>query len=289
MKKTLFSVLILLTFIACSNQEETVSNTDEIAIITTDFGEIQLELYDETPKHKENFLKLAREGYYDSTTFHRIIEGFMIQGGDPNSKDDDVTNDGQGNPGYTIEAEFNNDFVHTKGALAAARLGDQANPEKRSSGSQFYIVQGQPVPSIQLDQILAQRNEVQRQNAIRDYIQAPGQAELLNQLRNYLNAQQVDSAEALVGGIAPEATQNVIPITYTPEQRAAYAEIGGTPFLDGNYTVFGEVICGLSVVDSIAVQDISPGDRPLEDIAMMVRVETFEKSVIESMDINSCN
>lgn len=282
MKKILSIAVIVLVFISCSSEEDSASKTDDITIITTEFGEIHVVLYDETPLHKENFLKLAREGFYDSTTFHRIIEGFMIQGGDPNSKDDNEMNDGQGGPGYTTEAEFNNDFVHKKGALSAARLGDQQNPEKRSSGSQFYIVQGRPVASMELDQMQAQRNEFARQDMIRKYIQAPEQADLLEKLRGFMQAQLMDSVEASIAAIEPLATEGFIPSTYTDEQRANYAEIGGAPFLDGNYTVFGEVIRGLEIIDVIVAQESNEMDRPLEDISMTVRVETMDKTDIQT-------
>lgn len=114
---------------------------DELVTISTDFGDITLILFDKTPLHKENFLKLAKEGFYDGTTFHRIIDNFMIQGGDPNTKDDDPTNDGQGGPNYRVPAEFIEEITHNKGVIAAAREGDRTNPEKVSNGSQFYIVE----------------------------------------------------------------------------------------------------------------------------------------------------
>jgi cyclophilin family peptidyl-prolyl cis-trans isomerase len=171
---------------------------DEVVFITTDLGEIVLVLYDETPKHKANFLKLAKEGFYDGTTFHRIIKNFMVQGGDPNSKDSDPNNDGQGGPGYTIPAEFNSALRHKQGALAAARMGDAQNPEKASSGSQFYIVENKE----------------------------------------------------------------------------------GTHFLDDNYTVYGEVIKGIEVVEKIAEQPKAPGDRPLKDIKMTVKVKKMRKKKI---------
>ena len=257
--------------------------TDDIAIITTEFGEIHVVLYDETPQHKENFLKLANEGFYDSTTFHRIIEGFMIQGGDPNSKDENEMNDGQGGPGYTIEAEFNTKFTHKKGALSAARMGDQQNPEKRSSGSQFYIVQGRPVESLELDQMQNQRNEFVRQDMIRKYIQDPDQLALLEKLRDFMQRQLVDSVEATISSIEPIATEGFVPTVYTDEQRALYADLGGAPFLDGNYTVFGEVIKGLEIIDQIVIQEANEMDRPLKDITMTVRIETMERTDIETM------
>ncbi len=149
MKQIILGIATVLIFTACAKKsktcckqhKETVIPTDEIIVINTKFGEIKAVLYEETKAHKANFLKLTKEGFYDSTTFHRIISGFMIQGGDPNSKDEDPNNDGQGGPGYTVPAEFFSQFEHKRGALAAARIGGPSNPDKRSSGSQFYIVE----------------------------------------------------------------------------------------------------------------------------------------------------
>lgn len=280
MKKLLLLAVTVLVFISCSSGDD-ATKQDDIAIISTEFGEMHVLLYDQTPIHKENFIKLANEGFYDSTTFHRVIQGFMIQGGDPNSKDDNPMNDGQGGPGYTLEAEFDNQLVHKKGAIAAARLGDQQNPERRSSGSQFYIVHGRPVQSIELDQMQAQRNELARQDMIRKYVQAPEQQELLSKLQTFMQSNMVDSVEAAISEIEPIATEGFVPTTYTPTQVDLYNDIGGAPFLDGNYTVFGEVILGLDIIDSIAVQETGQADRPLEEIPMTVRVETMDKSDIE--------
>ncbi|MDX2188361.1 MAG: peptidylprolyl isomerase [Bacteroidota bacterium] len=137
--KKLFIITVILVYNSTYAQNK--SKRDYVVTIQTKLGNINLILFDETPKHKENFIKLAQSKFYDSTTFHRIIKNFMIQGGDPNSKDNDPNNDGLGGPGYTIPAEFNPKFLHDKGALAAARMGDQVNPNKESSGSQFYIVE----------------------------------------------------------------------------------------------------------------------------------------------------
>ena len=175
----------------------------EYVQLETEFGTILFWLYNETPKHKENFEKLASEGFYDGTTFHRIIDGFMIQGGDPNSKDEDPNNDGQGGPGYTIPAEFNPEFKHVFGAVAAARMADQVNPQKESSGSQFYIVENKQ----------------------------------------------------------------------------------GTPFLDNNYTVFGQVFSGFDVIETIAVQPKNQRDRPLEDIEMTVSIKKDKvKNLVKDYD-----
>ena len=143
MKYPALIIALLFALASCGEEKK------EVVEISTEYGEILIWLYDETPKHKENFLELAEDGFYDGTTFHRIIPGFMIQGGDPNSKDGNPQNDGQGGPGYTIEAEIVDEFSHRIGAVAAARQGDQVNPERESSGSQFYIVHGEN--ALQLD------------------------------------------------------------------------------------------------------------------------------------------
>ncbi len=284
MKKLSIYFLLITVFFACNKSEkvEQVPDTDEIAIIGTDFGDIYVVLYDETPLHKENFLKLAKEGFYDSTSFHRVIENFMIQGGDPNSKDEIPFNDGQGGPGYTIDAEFNSKFIHKKGALAAARLGDQQNPERKSSGSQFYIVHGDIIPSMQLDQMLGSMNNAERQNLVREYCLAPENSHILAALQRNQAAGRIDSVQAILAEVEPIATQGFIPRTYSEEQREIYNTIGGYPPLDGNYTVFGEVIQGLAIVDSIAVQEKGAADRPIDKIMMTVRVEEIEKGKIES-------
>lgn len=284
MKKILASLFILVVAFGCNSGDKSIDGspkTDDIVIISTNFGDMYVVLYDETPLHKENFLKLANEGFYDSTTFHRVIEGFMIQGGDPNSKDNIPFNDGQGGPGYTIEAEFNPDLYHKKGALAAARLGGAQNPEMRSSGSQFYIVQGKQVTVEELDQTMEVTNENERQFMIRDYCYAPENKKILEALQRNQNAGRIDSVQAILDEIEPIATAGFEPKFYTEEQKTTYSTIGGTPFLDYNYTVYGEVIRGLEIVDEIAVQEKGQGDRPVLPIMMSVRVETMDRADIE--------
>lgn len=188
--------------------------------IQTQHGNMLVKLYDETPKHKANFMKLASEQFYDSLLFHRVIQGFMIQGGDPGSRGAPARKQlGGGSPGYQIDAEINPEFVHVKGALSAARTGDAVNPEKKSSGSQFYIVQGTPVEEAQLKMMERRKG-----------------------------------------------------LKYTDEQKKVYQEQGGTPFLDMEYTVFGEVVDGREVIDKIAAQKTGTADRPAEDIFMKVIV-----------------
>ena len=193
--------------------------------LETRFGTMTIELFDNTPAHRDNFIKLAEEGFYNDLLFHRVIKDFMVQGGDPNSRGAAPgARLGTGGPGYTIEAEMDSTHMHLKGALSAARQGDQVNPEKRSSGSQFYIVQGKTYTG---DELANFESRMQRNH--------PGFA-------------------------------------YTKEQKAAYAEDGGTPFLDMEYTVFGQVIDRLDIIDSIAAVRTARGDRPEEDVTMRIRL-----------------
>lgn len=191
-----------------------------LAELETEFGSMIIQLYDATPKHQDNFVKLVEENYYDSLLFHRVIQQFMIQGGDPDSRGAAPGQPlGSGGPGYTIEAEFVDSLLHVKGALAAARTGDNVNPQKRSSGSQFYIVQGQPITEEMLNRIEAQKG-----------------------------------------------------FRYSKAQRELYLEKGGAPFLDRDYTVFGQVIEGLDVLDKIAAAPTDPRSRPLTDVWMKLRL-----------------
>jgi cyclophilin family peptidyl-prolyl cis-trans isomerase len=197
MRKSVYLLLIFFTvaIASCSKKEPVVT-------INTEFGEITIILFDETPEHKKNFLELAQGGFYNGTTFHRVMDNFMIQGGDPNSKDDDVNNDGRGSPGYTIPAEINDDLTHVEGAVAAARQPDQVNPDKASNGSQFYIIE-------------------------------------------------------------PES---------------------GYHFLDGGYTVFGQVIDGMEVVQEIAIQPKNQrSNRPLNDVKMTMEVKPMSKKKITKL------
>jgi len=217
-------ILVMITLLAlsvCTVQAQKKKKSDapeeRIVEITTEFGTIKVKLYNETPKHRDNFIKLASEGFYDSLLFHRIIKGFMIQGGDPESKT--ATPEkmlGGGDVGYLIPAEMNDSLYHKKGALCAAR---SQNPEKASSGCQFYIVQGR-----------------------------------------IFTDEELNSMEARMG------------TKFSAKQRNDYKTIGGTPQLDKNYTVYGEVIEGLEVVDAIAAVKTRPGDRPEKDIRMSMKV-----------------
>lgn len=223
-KKNSISVLFVLLMSLFSFAQKAPKTS--LILISTSFGDIKISLYNETPKHRDNFIKLVKEGTLDGTLFHRVIKDFMIQGGDPDSKNAVAgATLGEGGLGYTIPAEFVPSLIHKKGVLAAAREGDAVNPEKASSSCQFYLVQGRKFTREEIDKMLKGKN------ARRD-----------------------------------------TKITYTEEQYKTYETIGGTPHLDMDYTVFGEVIEGLDVIDKIAEVKKDKRDRPLEDIKMTLKI-----------------
>lgn len=237
MRAKVFSILVLVAgfFMAsCANKttqtEQVKSGNDSstsktkqkqtMILISTNYGDMKAVLYNETPQHRDNFIKLIKESYFDGTLFHRIIDGFMIQGGDPDSKTAKPGQQlGQGGPGYTVPAEFNQGLIHKKGALAAARMGDQMNPQKASSGSQFYIAQG----------------KVYSQEELSNFEMRMGKS-------------------------------------FNEIQKKTYTTVGGVPFLDYEYTVFGEVVEGLDVIDKIAKAAKDRSDRPTQDIKMKITI-----------------
>lgn len=267
--------LLILSF--CMSATASAQNTHQIPVIETPKGEILLYLYDVTPEHKANFLKLAGEGFYDGTTFHRVIPQFMIQGGDPNSKDDDPTNDGQGGPGYTQAAEIVEGLRHKRGALAAARLGDQVNPEKRSSGSQFYIVQRGKLTPQEVQQMEMQQNQMRLNEFAGKWAERPENSWIKETDIRSMMQTDPDSAQKLIQRFNQEVQtaflEEAEPFSYSQEEREALMEQGGTPHLDGGYTVFGEVIIGMNVVDAIVEVKADGNDRPLEDIPMTVTIQ----------------
>lgn len=238
--------------------------------IQTTLGDIIVRLYDETPLHRDNFVKLAKEGYYDGTLFHRVIKDFMIQGGDPDSKGAPAGKMlGVGGPDYTIEAEIKSGLYHKRGALAAARQGDEVNPERRSSGSQFYIVWGQVYNEGQLRQFSKQM-EMQQMQAVFNALAKEHHDEIMQMRRERNRAGLQELQEKLAA--EAEAQVKAQGAGMTDEQRAIYSTVGGTPHLDGQYTVFGEVEEGLDIVEMIQQSKTARGDRPVDDIEMRVVV-----------------
>ena len=240
--------------------------------ISTTLGDITVRLYDETPSHRDNFLKLAAEGYFNGTLFHRVIKDFMIQGGDPDSKGAPAGKSlGSGGPSYTLPAEIDpQKLFHKRGALSAARLGDEVNPKKESSGSQFYIVWGKVYKAAELKQLEHQLKMQQEQN-IFNALAMEHREEIMNMRRNR-DRDGLMALQEKLGKQAMEKSKELGAPTFTPEQVEAYTTLGGTPFLDGGYTVFGEVIEGLDIVERIQSTETQPNDRPKSDIAMEVTV-----------------
>lgn len=263
-------VLFLLLGVTACSQPAPRGGTP-IVVISTDMGDIKIKLYDETPQHRDNFLKLAREGFYNDLLFHRVIKQFMIQGGDPASRNAAPgTRLGGGNPGYTIPAELMPALYHKKGALAAARTGDQVNPKRESSGSQFYIVVGKVWRGGELDTLEMKLADNQRQLIYRNLF-TPAQEEL-NKLRQENKTEAFNAKMATLQAKADSLVKASPVYRFSQEQRTTYTTTGGTPHLDGAYTVFGEVIEGLDVLDKIVVVKTDQADRPLQDVKMKVKV-----------------
>lgn len=238
--------------------------------IQTMLGDIVVRLYDETPLHRDNFVKLVKEGYYDGTLFHRVIKDFMIQGGDPDSKGAPAGKMlGVGGPDYTIEAEIKPGLYHKRGALAAARQGDEVNPERRSSGSQFYIVWGQVYNDGQLRQF-AKQMEMQQMQAAFNALAKEHHDEIMQMRRERNRAGLQELQEKLAA--EAEAQVKAAGAGMTEGQKEIYSTVGGTPHLDGQYTVFGEVVTGLDVVEMIQQTATARGDRPVDDIEMKMSV-----------------
>jgi peptidyl-prolyl cis-trans isomerase B (cyclophilin B) len=278
MKRQLI-IAILFVFIIFSGCAQ---KKDHVVTIKTKFGNMVAILYDETPKHKENFIKLAKEHYFDSLMFHRIIEGFMIQGGDPESKKASPGQRlGNGGPGYTIDAELNPKFFHEKGALSAARLGDQVNPSKASSGSQFYIVQGKKYNEMEI--------KIDQQKfgmALQQFFQKPENRVYYDSIAKLYQAGNQQAYEAYITSLKPVVESQLGISTekaVSPELVKVYTTLGGTPMLDGQYTVFGKVIKGLEVLDKIAAQPKDGADRPTDDIRMTVTVEELSRAKIKKL------
>jgi cyclophilin family peptidyl-prolyl cis-trans isomerase len=241
--------------------------------ISTSYGAMRGKLYNSTPKHRDNFIRLINEKYFDSLLFHRVISQFMIQGGDPESRGAEAGKPlGNGGPGYTIPAEIRNDLFHKKGALSAARQPDNVNPEKRSSGSQFYVVQGR----VYSDQMLATQelriNQSRLNQAIRAFLGKPENKADLDAISWCQKEKQTDSINKIIARIKPFAMNGAEEFQFSEGQKQAYSKIGGTPHLDANYTVFGEIYDGLDIIDKIAGADTDGRDRPLSDVKMAIKI-----------------
>ena len=254
----------LLVKLSCGSQQEETKIQ-----IETEFGIIKIKLYDETPLHRDNFIKLVKDSFYTDLLFHRVIQGFMIQGGDPDSKNAEPGKRlGTGDLGYTIPAEINPKFFHRKGVLAAARQGDETNPEKRSSASQFYILQGRVFLPIELDMLQAKLEDSRKMKMLQMKIKTIDPE--LNQLKAEGKQEEVNARYNLMKAEVEEEASKLPPVKFTDDQRKAYTTIGGYPPLDNGYTIFGEITEGLEVVDKIAAQPTDQFNRPLKDVKFKI-------------------
>ena len=251
-----------------SNNTTAPDTSSAMVDIKTSLGDIRILLYGETPKHRDNFIKLVESDFYNGTLFHRVINKFMIQAGDPDSKGAAPGKMlGAGGPGYQIDAEIvYPKYFHKRGALAAARQGDQVNPERKSSGSQFYIVTGDVINDSAIKQMEQHLNMQQQQQIFnqlvmkhRDKIMA------MQQNQDYAGLQALQ--QQLIKETEAEAAKN--PLKLTPEQIEAYTSVGGTPHLDNQYTVFGEIVSGMDVVAKIEKVKTDQADRPTEDVKII--------------------
>ncbi len=276
MNKLLTLITLTLLAGACATDK------DYLITIKTEYGDMKAILYDETPQHKENFLKLAQEGFYDSTLFHRVMKDFMIQGGDPNSKNSAPGAPlGMGGPGYTVPAEFKKEFFHVKGALSAARQPDRANPQKASSGSQFYIVQGKKWTR---EELLTDENKLNQ--AVQQLVSRSDQDSVRQML---ISVYQNEGPEAYgkkimeIKDYVAQIMQVDVAKNMATERVEAYTTIGGSPHLDDNYTVFGKLVEGLDVIDKIVEQPTDGRNRPEKNIPMTVEVEELPKKRITKL------
>lgn len=261
-------LMIMITGVSCGGTDKT---KEKLAVIKTEFGDIKVKLYDDTPKHRDNFVKLVGEGFYTDLLFHRVINKFMIQGGDPNSRNAAPgVQLGNGNPGYTIPAEILPDHFHKKGVLAAARLGGPRNPMKESSGSQFYIVQGVVFRPGQLDTLEITMNSRRKDQLLRENFEAAKPQ--INEFQAKNDKPGFDLLVARIREKVDSVYATMAPFKLTPEQRQAYTTVGGYPSLDGDYTVFGEVVEGLEVIDKIAVVETDAANRPKADVRMKIEL-----------------
>lgn len=274
-KAILLLTLVASCIMACTGnqQKKTHMEKDNATLVRleTTLGNITVKLYNETPGHRDNFIKLVKEGAYDSTLFHRVIRSFMVQAGDPESKhaSDTATLD-NGDVGYTLPAEFNPTLFHKKGALAAARQGDDVNPEKASSGCQFYIVTGKKFSQAQLINMENQINEARLDTAF-NILARKHMKEIFKMRKAGDNEGLLELQDSLEAQARAEVAKEPR-FKFSKQQIDAYTTLGGAPHLDGNYTVFGEVVDGMDIVDKIESVKTNRADRPVTDVRILKAV-----------------
>lgn len=285
MRVALFFAALTILMAACAKASTDTNATDnnpqtdmtsqttdtasvKVAVKTT-AGDFTVLLYGDTPKHRDNFVKLVNEGYYEGTLFHRVIKEFMIQAGDPDSRTAKPGQQlGAGGPDYKIDAEIVfPKYFHKRGALAAARQGDQVNPMKQSSGSQFYVVTGRKSSLAEVEQ-LGKRMQSSRMQSIFNRLAMEHRDEIIEMQRRGDRDGLQELQNDLIAQTQAEIASTPAP-TITAEMKQAYTTVGGAPHLDGEYTVFGEVIEGMEVIDAIEKAETDRSDRPKEDIRIV--------------------
>jgi peptidylprolyl isomerase len=258
--KSLLLPAILLT-ISCNTPDD---NNNTTVSINTTLGDIKIKLYDGTPLHRDNFIKLIKDNFYSGISFHRVIKDFMIQAGEPETKSGSSAHFPDSIKTYTIQAEFSKEYFHKKGALAAARQGSEINPEMRSSGTQFYIVQGVKFTDDDLNVAEQRINNTMKQDLFNKIIhETTDSVQLSGKPLSEAEIQEIASVKMF------QYLSNNKDYKIPEEQRSIYKNIGGTPRLDGTYTVFGEVIEGLDIVDKIASVNTDINDKPLQDVKII--------------------
>ena len=271
MKNTIFLVILVILLAACTSKPQ-----ETLVSISTPYGNIVVKLYDSTAKHKDNFIKLAEKGYFNGTLFHRVIKNFMIQGGDPSSINA-IPGQllGDGDTSYTIPFEYVPSYLHKRGAFAAAREGDDVNPLKASSASQFYIVQGKVFTNDELDAVELKVERRTKQYIMMDLLKKQGKEDELKAFTQMADKRDTANIRLMINKYRNAVDAQYMrtkPFKLTAEQRRVYTTIGGTPHLDGAYTVFGEVVSGMEIVDQIAVVETDSNDRPIQDIRMKIKI-----------------
>ncbi len=260
MKRLVYS-LLLVGIICCSSNH----TKEPIVVIETRLGSIKIKLYNDTPIHRDNFLKLVKSGFYDSLLFHRVIKDFMIQGGDPTSKNARPgVMLGEGDAGYTLPAEIRSNHFNIRGALAAAREGDEVNPTRRSSGAQFYIVTGKKFTEEELKDLETKINSNNLQQAAMSY------ARRLND--SLVKAKHTLTIDSMRQVVLSYAQQHTTKFAFTDVQKKAYETVGGSPHLDGSYTIFGEVLEGFDVIEKISELPSDSNNRPIKDLKMHIKI-----------------
>ena len=271
MKKLLFAIAMALMLTACFSKHK-----ETLVKLSTPYGDIVVKLYDSTTKHKANFIKLADAGFYNGTLFHRVIKQFMIQGGDPTSRHAlPGVLLGDGDTNYTIPFEYVPSYLHKRGVLAAARESDDKNPQKASSGTQFYIVQGKVFTNDELDAVELKVERRTKQYIMMDFLKREGKEDDLNALHQMAEKRDTAGVRHMIEKYHDAVEAQYLrtkPFKISDEQRRVYTTVGGTPHLDGAYTVFGEVVSGMEIVDRIASVPTDKNDRPIKDIPITAKI-----------------